>query len=307
MAALGAAAIAGYLGYVAIYGSKILTRPAVRAFLPAEDGAPSNPGDLGIPYEEVQFRTEDGVLLAGWLIPADRETRAIVILMHGFTGHRLPELAAFVPWLRRRYHVLQFDFRGHGASDPSQITMGLTEHRDVAAAVRYAHERGFGPIALMGISMGAAIALVSAPDLPVEAVVADAAYAQIAHPIANRMREVGYPLGSLGARAVLVGAGIRAGGTLPSPIDRVAAISPRAVLFIAPREDRLIHAEQSMQLYQAAHEPKELYVVEGAGHAEAWATAGTAYEERVLGFLDRYLGTSPTPDQSRSETAGQRL
>jgi alpha-beta hydrolase superfamily lysophospholipase len=279
----------------------------VRAFLPDEAGAPATPADLGIPFEEVQFRTDDGVSLAGWLIPAERETRAMVILMHGFTGHRLPELTAFVPWLRRRFHVLQFDFRGHGASDPSQITMGLTEHRDVAAAVSFAQDRGYGPIALMGISMGAAIALVSAPDLPVAAVVADAAYAQIAHPIANRMREVGYPLGSLGARAVLVGAGIRAGGTLPSPIDRVAEIAPRAVLFIAPREDQLIHAEQSVQLFEAAGKPKELYVVEGAGHAEAWSMAGTAYEQRVLAFLDRYLGAPATPDQSRSEATGQRL
>jgi alpha-beta hydrolase superfamily lysophospholipase len=291
VAALAAAAIAGYLGYVAIYGSRILTRPAVRAFVPDEDGAPATPADLGIPYEEVHFRTDDGFRLAGWLIPAERETRAIVILMHGFTGHRLPELAAFVPWLRRRYHVLQFDFRGHGASDASLITMGVTERQDVAAAVAFARDGGYGPIALMGISMGAAIALISAPDLPVAAVIADAAYAQIAHPIANRMREVGYPLGSLGARAVLVGAGIRAGAPLPSPIDHVAGIAPRAVLLIAPREDRLIHAEQSQQLFEAAREPKELYVVDGAGHAEAWSTAGAAYEERVLSFLDRYLAS----------------
>ena len=279
----------------------------MRAFVPEEGGAPATPADIGIPYEEVLFTTDDGIRLAGWLIPAERETRAIVILMHGFTGHRLPELAAFVPWLRRRYHVLQFDFRGHGASDRGLITMGLREGRDVAAAVAFCRERGYGPIALMGISMGAAIALVSAPDLPVTAVVADAAYAEVGHPIANRMRELGYPLGSLGARAVLVGARMRAGGSLPSPIDRVAEIAPRGVLFIAPREDRLIRAEQSVRLYEAAREPKELFVVDGAGHAEAWSHAGAAYEERVLSFLDRYLGAPPTPDQSRSVAVGQRL
>ena len=40
-----------------------------------------------------------------------------MIVLHGFSGHRLPELAAFVPWLQERHHVLQFDFRGHGESD----------------------------------------------------------------------------------------------------------------------------------------------------------------------------------------------
>ena len=47
-------------------------------------------------------------------------TRTAVIVLHGFSGHRLPELAAFVPWLQERHHVLQFDFRGHGDSDPAE-------------------------------------------------------------------------------------------------------------------------------------------------------------------------------------------
>jgi uncharacterized protein len=295
---VAAAGIAGYLAYVAAYGSSVLTRPAVRAFVPDEGGAPATPGDLGLPYEEVQFTTDDGVRLAGWLIPSERDTQAIVILMHGFTGHRLPELAAFVPWLHRRYNVLQFDFRGHGASQPSLITMGLRERRDVAAAVRHCEDLGFGPIALFGVSMGAAIGLISAPDLPIAAVIADAAYADLAHPIANRMRELGYPLASVAARAVLGGSAVRAGGPLPSPIHRVAEIAPRGVLFIAPREDQLIRAEQSVRLYEAAKEPKELFVVDGAGHAEAWSQAGPTYEDRVLEFLDRFLEPSVAPAAS---------
>ena len=71
-------------------GSRALTRPVVRAFVPEDGGGPATPADLGIGYEEVHFETDDGVRLAGWLIPAARQTRGIVILMHGFTGHRLP-------------------------------------------------------------------------------------------------------------------------------------------------------------------------------------------------------------------------
>jgi pimeloyl-ACP methyl ester carboxylesterase len=296
--------VAGYLAYVAIQGSRALTRPVVRAFVPEEGGAPATPADIGIGYEEVHFETDDGVRLAGWLIPAARETRAIVILMHGFTGHRLPELAAFVPWLRRRYHVLQFDFRGHGDSQPSALSMGLHERRDVAAAVRFCEERGYGPVALMGISMGAAIAIIAAPDLPVVAVVADAAYADLRHPIANRMRELGYPLASAGARAVVIGARLRSGAALPSPVDGVSRVAPRGLLLIASREDRLIRAEQSVRLYEAANEPKELFIVDGAGHAEAWSTAGAEYEERVLGFLDRYLEPRVTAPEARVATSG---
>ncbi len=210
--------------------------------------------------------------------------------MHGFSGNRLPELAAFVPWLQERHHVLQFDFRGHGESEAGMVTLGSRERRDVAAAVKFVESRGLGPTALFGISMGAAIALVAAPDLPVAAVVADAPFAELSHPIASRMRQSGYPLPDIGARLVVGGAMLRVRSRLMDPIRAVARIAPRALLVIAPREDRLINWTQGLRLFEAAGEPKELMVVEGAGHAEAYAVAPEAYRSRVLAFLEKYLG-----------------
>ena len=202
-------------------------------------------------------------------MPAGRDTRAAVVLMHGFSWHRLPWLAGFVPWLQRRYHVLQFDFRGHGSSDDALISLGTLEQRDVAAAVHFLAGRGLGPIALMGISMGGSVAIMAAPDLPVAAVVADAAYADLRDPIANRMREVGYPLARLGASLVLAAASLRARVWLRSPMGRVAQIAPRGLLLISPGEDRLVSPHQSQRMFRAAGEPKELFVVPGAAHAEA--------------------------------------
>lgn len=281
--------LAAYLGYVGVIGSKRLVRPTTRPFEPPMEGWPTSPADLDLPFEEVRFTTDDGVTLSGWLVPAERETRAAVIVMHGFTGHRLGELAAFTPWLRRRYHVLQFDFRGHGVSDAGSITLGALERRDVAAAVRFLEGRGLGPIALMGLSMGAAVAIVAAPDLPVAAVVADAAFADLHHPIASRMRAMRYPLPRLGSRLIVAAAWLRARTRMISPVDRVARIAPRGLLLIAPRNDALISWRQSARLYAAAREPKELWIVEGAEHATARWVAGEAYEERVLAFLARHL------------------
>jgi alpha-beta hydrolase superfamily lysophospholipase len=279
-----------YLTYVAVRGSRLLLQPEVRPFAPEWPEAPASPGDLGLDYESIRFTTDDGVTLSGWFIPSARDTRTAVILLHGFGGHRLPELAAFVPWLHERHHVLQFDFRGHGESDEGTVTLGAAERRDVAAAVGFLEHRGLGPIALVGISMGAATAIVSAPELPVAAVVADAPFAELHHPIANRMREIGYPLAELGARAIVAGASLRAGLRLRDPISAVGRIAPRGLLVIAPREDRAISWRQMIRLYEAAGEPKELYVVPGAGHAEAYAVDPEAYRSRVLGFLDRHLG-----------------
>ncbi|MDQ2853671.1 MAG: alpha/beta fold hydrolase [Chloroflexota bacterium] len=289
---VAAAATLGYLGYLTVEGSRRMVSPGRRPFLPAE-GEPATPADLNLGYEDVRFTTDDGVTLSGWLIPAGRETRAAVVLMHGFSWHRLPWLAGFVPWLQPRYHVLQFDFRGHGGSDDSLITLGTLEQHDVAAAVQFLAGRGLGPIALMGISMGGSVAIMAAPELPVAAVIADAAYADLRDPISNRMRASGYPLVGLGARLVVGAASLRARVRLRSPIQRVAHIAPRGLLLIAPAEDGLVSPEQSEQLYRAAGEPKELFVVEGAAHAEAHAAAPEAYERRVLGFLARHLDGEP--------------
>lgn len=279
-----------YLAFVAARGSRLLVRPDVRPFAPEWAGAPATPADVGLRYEEVRFTTDDGVTLAGWLVPAGRDTRTAVVVLHGFGGHRLPELAAFVPWLAERHHVLQFDFRGHGRSGPGFVTLGSAERRDVAAAIRFLESRGLGPIGLFGISMGAATAIVAAPDLPVAAVVADAPFAEVHHPVANRMRDVGYPLAGIGARLIVWGASLRSRVRLRDPIGSVARIAPRPLLLIAPREDRLISWRQSVRLFEAAGEPKELMVVEGAGHAEAYASDPQAYRIRVLEFLGRHLG-----------------
>lgn len=279
-----------YLAYVAVRGSRLLVQPDVRPFVPDTDGAPATPADVGLEFEPVRFTTSDGFTLSGWLIPAGRETRTAVVVLHGFSGHRLPELAALVPWLAERHHVLQFDFRGHGESDRGAVTLGSHERRDVAAAVTFCESRGLGPVALFGISMGAAIAILSAPELPVAAVVADAAFAELRHPVANRLRGAGYPLPDLGSRAIVFAASLRTRSRSVDPVRAVGRIAPRPLLLIAPKDDELISWRQSERLFEAAGEPKELYVVAGAGHAEAYAVEPEAYRRRVLDFLERHLG-----------------
>lgn len=286
--AVALAALSGYLAYVLVEGSRRLTRPRRRG---AEETAalPDTPAALGLPFEPLRIATEDGVTLAGWLIPAARQTSAAVILLHGYSWDRRPQLASVVPWLRRRYHVIQIDFRGHGASDDAPVTLGATEPRDVAATVAFAHGRGLGPLALMGSSMGGAVAILAGADLPVAAVVADAPYAHLADPVANRMAERGWPLAHLGARVVLAGAALRARVRLASPISAVARLAPRGLLMIVPREDRLISNSESLRLYEAASQPKQLWMVEDASHRDAYAVAPDAYRGVVLEFLERYL------------------
>jgi hypothetical protein len=137
--------------------------------------------------------------------------------------------------------------------------------------------------------MGASAAILAAGDLPVVAVVADAAFAELHNPVENRLRMMRYPLAPLGARLIVAATALRARMRIVHPIQRVASISPRGLLLIAPREDRLTSWTQSRRLFDAAGEPKELYVVEAAAHGAARQQGGDEYVRRVRRFLERFM------------------
>lgn len=72
------------------------------------------------------------------------------------------------------------------------------------------------------------------------------------------------------------------------PIDRIAVMAA-PVLVIGGDEDRYTPPADTKRLYDAAVEPKQLWIVDGLGHEDAHAKAGLAYERRVLEFLATYL------------------
>lgn len=72
------------------------------------------------------------------------------------------------------------------------------------------------------------------------------------------------------------------------PIDWVGSIQvPK--LFIAGSVDQYTTLAESTQMFDAACQPKALWVVNGAGHEDAYRVAPGQYEQRVLGFFSQYL------------------
>ena len=75
------------------------------------------------------------------------------------------------------------------------------------------------------------------------------------------------------------------------PIRRVGEIAvPK--LFIVGAEDQHTTLEESRQMFNAAAEPKELWIVERAAHVDLHAAQKEAYEQRVLSFFNRHLKPS---------------
>src|SRR4051812_37152719 len=55
---------------------------------PQQSVSDATPGMYGLAFEEVAFKTEDGLTLRGWLVPAQGQARAAIVAAHGRGGSR---------------------------------------------------------------------------------------------------------------------------------------------------------------------------------------------------------------------------
>jgi fermentation-respiration switch protein FrsA (DUF1100 family) len=264
---------------------------------PARPPLQQTPGGFEISgWESVRFPAADGVVLAGWFVPPDPAGGgATVILQHGSRNNRVEMLPQAAMLHRHGYGALLYDFRAHGESGGEVSTLGYREVADLRGAVDYLLARPeVNPerIAVLGHSMGGAVAIRGAARIPeVRAVVAQGAYTSVEENLESGVRAfMGLPpalfaplVAWLGERET--GLDIR----LMRPIDDVGQIAPRPVLFVQGARDTAVPIENGRRLYEAAGEPKELYVVAEAGHGGYLRIAPDEFERRVVGFLDRYL------------------
>jgi hypothetical protein len=151
----------------------------------------ARPTDLGLDFEEVAFRTDDGLLLRGWYVPCE-QPRGVVVYCHGHGSNRGQVLGVLRTLSDRQLDVLAFDFRGHGASGGHTATFGEREVADVVAAHRFATaRRPDRPVFLVGVSYGAAVSIQALPQLPdVRAAWLEAPFARFANVADNKLAAV---------------------------------------------------------------------------------------------------------------------
>jgi uncharacterized protein len=246
------------------------------------------PWELGIPHDEVSFRTEDNLLLRGWWLPAQQAKRTVIAL-HGHRGARHHCVGIGAALWRRGANVLLFDHRGRGSSEGDLVSLGHFETLDALAAIEYAYSRAPGlPLGLIGYSMGASVAVMAAArDARVEAIVADSPFASERKLVRSLLKRRLDPLHGLVATL--------AERLLPYDpgevelLREVARIASLATLFIHGLRDRTCDPMDSVRLYEAAGKPKELWLLEAAGHCDAYFADREAYCERVGAFVEEHL------------------
>ncbi len=272
------------------------------------------PTAYGLAYRDVTFPSRfDHVMLKGWFIPGvlphGRLTaQRTLILLHGTRTNRTDVgvglLALSAAFARSGFAVLAFDMRGMGESPPAPFSLGYFEQRDALGAVDFLRS---GPLPFpalgrpraiggWGVSLGAATLLLAAAQEPaIQAVVSDSAYADII-PVLERVIPQMSGLPSAFTPGVLTAARVMYGVNYYAvrPVDVVARLAPRPVLFIHGSADTYIPPSNMTELANAAQRGQgarvQTWLVPGAQHAKAYKVAGQAYVDRVVAFFDAALG-----------------
>jgi pimeloyl-ACP methyl ester carboxylesterase len=243
--------------------------------------------------------TDDGVAIDAVHLAGDR--RLAFVLAHGFTlNWQRPSVWMVARRLSRFGGVVVFDFRGHGRSG-SASTLGDLEIGDLDVAIRYARELGYERIVTVGFSMGASIVLRHAGLLGGEdAVISVSGPGRWYYRGTLAMRKVHFVvehgLGRMIARKFL-NTRISGGRWDPIPVppaDAAAKIAPTPLLIVHGDRDEYFPTDHAEQLFEAAHQPKELWIVPGFGHAETGAE--TALLDRIASWAVTAVSPSIAPD-----------
>lgn len=255
---------------------------------PRRRGISHTPADFGLPYEECELNTVDGIIVRGWFIPHSKQSPT-VILLHPYRRNKGDLLPLARDLYLNSYNVLLLDFRGHGESEGRAVSFGFKEVKDIASAIKYIERRGLdlSSIGLVGMSMGAAAAILySSQEGGVRAIVADSSFKTLTSVIGNVTR---FPtvLYVCGLYLAYLFAGLPL--SYKGPIEYVDRVSPTVLLIIHCKGDPIVNVNDAYALYERARDPKELWIIDENVHTGLYIKKGEEYRRRIIDFLNRYL------------------
>ena len=247
---------------------------------------PLSPADFKLTVEEVSIPTADGLRLSAWLVP--KPGAPAIVLLHGYPAEKadlLPMAAA----LAGRFTVLLLDLRYFGRSEGRVTTLGLRERVDLRRTIDALVARGFTGFGVFGLSLGGAVAMMTAAeDRRIRAIAVYAPFSDLralGHELYAWMGPLRYPF----VATMRVWSRLFLGGDITAASPLVAA--PRLaipVYFIASRADEQIgfqHAER-LRVALADNARAEFELMDRGRHGELPANV----ESRLERFFLRYLG-----------------
>ncbi len=232
------------------------------------------PESIGLSYEQVMFRADDGSPLAGWFVPVENE-RGTVLFCHGNAGNISHRLEIISILHKLGFSTFIFDYRGYGESGGRTSEKGT--YRDAESAWRWLTVTMNIPserIVIMGRSLGGPIAAWLAREHTPKALILESTF--------SSMPDMGaalYPW--LPARFL---------SRFKYPtIEYVRDIRCPVLVVHSPVDD-LVPFELGQRIFDAANEPKAFLEITG-GHNRGFIDTGVRYVEG----LDRFLTEHAAP------------
>jgi uncharacterized protein len=253
-----------------------------------------------------------GVALRGWRCQGSGEKRGALVFLHGVADNRGGMGGLAARFTGRGLDVVAYDSRAHGESGGDACTYGYWEKADLRKVL----DSVPGPVVLLGASLGAAVALQEvADDNRVVGVVAAEVFSDLR--TVARERAPWFLTEGIIRRAFAIA---EERGRFPvdsvSPVDAARRIQV-PVLLIHGAQDVDTPADHSRRVLAALAGPKELLLVEGAGHNQS--LGGDRVWQRIDRWIDDVLTaatsrrantalhpTAAAPDGERPETGRDR-
>lgn len=287
---LSLAVLAAMLG-LAYWGAGIILYPRHKSQLDVF------PERYGLRYEKIIFKTKDDLTLKGWFMPSTNGEKRTLVMCHGWSdnkGHLL-ERTYFLN-KTAGFNLLYFDHRSHGESEGEITTIGYLELVDFEAALSYLKESRphlADRLGVFGLSMGGAVGIMAMARHPeIKAAVIESSFIDYQRVVRqwawNHYRVPYFPMVWL----TLLMLRLRVGDARVddhSPIEHIGKIAPRPLFLIGGGKDLLMPEADVRRLHAAAGEPKQLWIVPEAAHAECHAIGGIEFEERVISFYQKHL------------------
>ncbi|WP_332834029.1 alpha/beta hydrolase [Clostridium perfringens] len=249
--------------------------------------------------EDITLKSFDGLNLTSTLIMNENPTNKFIVLVHGVSICYVGSLKYFDIFYKNGFNILIVNQRRHGKSEGKYSTYGFYEKYDVNMWIEYLKSR-FGNDIILGLhgeSMGAGTVMETIPlNDSIKFVIEDCGYSnfheligfQITHAYKNRLvRKILRP--SLIFANFFMKTKAKFSMKKIVPIDIVSSTS-LPMMFIHGKEDYFVPWYMAVDLYKAKTKGyKELYLVEGAKHAEALEVNKILYEKKIMTFIEKAL------------------
>lgn len=244
-----------------------------------------------IPVEEVIIKSYDGLKLKGYFHRVYKDSKKVVIMNHGYTANHYIDYQFTDIFFEEGYNVLLIDMRSHGESEGKVASYGYNESKDIGSWVRWIKDK-IGEDAYIGLhgqSMGAATVMLYGATHPndIKFIIEDCGFTSAREAIKFQFRKVKIPFWPLyDLIRVKVKRKYKFDFNNISPEDAIVK-SDIPVLFIHGDNDKVVPTWMGKALYNEKNgEMDRLYLVQGAGHMEAYSKDKEKYKQVVKEFLD---------------------